>query len=143
MENNAKLKCKNEKLVTVFVSGVFGIQKHEGKLVNLGRRNYAQYVDRPFVSWIPKGKRKAVGQIATFDPWMVVLEGHNHIEPPSPFTPQTLSETGLLCSKSRYGSFDSRYKTEFDAEFSQYIADKSILLDCRNTVGTDFVAGAD
>ena len=143
MENNAKQKCKNEKLVTVFVSGAFGIHKHEGKLVNLGRRNYAQYVDRPYVSWIPKGKRKALGQIATYDPWMVVLEGHNHIAPPNPFTPKTLSETGLVCSQSRYGSFDRRYKTEFDGEFSQYIADKNILLDCRQTVGTDFVAGAD
>lgn len=139
MENNAKQKCKNEKLITVFVSGAFGIHKHEGKLVNLGRRNYAQYVDRPSVSWIPKGKRKAMGHIATYDPWLVVIEGHGHISPPNSFTPKTLTETGFVVSKTRYGSFDRNYKTEFDAELTQYIAGKNVLIDCRATIGTDFI----
>ena len=139
MENQKKQSAKNEKLITVYYSGAFGIQKCEGKLQNHGRRDYAQYTNRPFVSWIPKGKRKAIGHMATYDPWLVVIEGHGHIPPPDAFTPKTLSSTGLVCSQTRFGSFDPRYKTEFDTDLNVYIADKNVLLDCRQTIGTDFI----
>jgi hypothetical protein len=125
---------KNQK-ITIYKSGSFGVQKYEGKLLDLGKKDYAQYKGAPFVDFIPARKRTGSRLIATFQPYLVVLLGVGHPEVPSPFGPTTVSN-GLTTKMSKYSSFDERYKTDFDQDLDAYLetlpADQ-ILMDVRHT----------
>jgi len=128
-----------KKLVTIYHAGVFGIQKIEATLVEHGIRPYAQYTKAAFVKYIPKGKRKPTGFIVGYHPYIVIIDGHGHIDPQDALTKPNDIGNGMTTSMTRFASFDERYKTEFDANLTEYIQDKTVLMDVRHTVGTEVV----
>jgi hypothetical protein len=126
---------KTEKFVTIYTTNeMFGnIVKREGRLIECGLRDYAQYRNVPYVKYIPKGKRLATGFVKT-SPYLVIIKGLGHPEPGDMFE-QISSENGTTVSKSKYMSFDSRYKTDFDEVLQKYLTPEMTILDCRHTVG--------
>lgn len=95
---------------------------------------------------IPKGKRKPIGYIKGYKPFIVVLKGFNHPQPNSMFDKAIKQPSGLITSKSTYHSFDERYTncvghpegciTDFNEGFNTYLeANKDlILMDVRSKV---------
>lgn len=132
--------------VTIYTSTGMGITKMEGTIISIGRRPYAQYDQAPFVTFVPKGKRKPQGVIATAYPYLVVLAGHGHIDPPSPMVEQETNQIGIQVSKSRYALFDDRYKTDFDDILNEYLVTQFfggspdvVLMDVRHTMAVNHV----
>lgn len=129
-------KTKEQKeLVTIYNTNGFGsINKTEGILIELGKQNYAQYTNVPYIKYIPKGKRKLVGYTKGYKPFMIVVKGHNHPDPNSMFDKAIKQPNGIVTSKSTYHSFDERYITDFTEAFNPYFeANKDlILIDVRN-----------
>jgi hypothetical protein len=130
---------KNSELVTVYYSAMFGVQKLEGKIVDFGTKEYAQYKAAAFVKIIPKGKRNPIGFLDGAYPYYIILKGVNHPAPADAFTPKKETAEGLVTSMSRFTSFDERYKTEFDAKITNYIKDQTVLMDIRHTVKTQII----
>ena len=133
---------KNQNLVTIYVSGAFGVQKYQGSLVDFGTRKYAQYDSAAYYSYIPKGKRKPLGCIQGYHPYIVILEGVNHPAPADPFNAPVISNYDcgdVTCKKTRYGSFDDRYLTEFDSKIEEYLKNQNVLMDIRHTVNTNIL----
>jgi|SRR5690606_3251833 len=108
------------------------VVKIEGTILNYGTRKYAQYNNAPYIDYIPQGKRKARRIMKSYNPYIVVLAGINHIDPMDAFV-----KVDEKCSKSRYLSFDKRYKTDFDFALDKYINENNInvIVDYRHTKG--------
>lgn len=128
---------KDQQKVTVYSSGEFlgSINKYEGRLIDCGYKEYAQYKNAPFVTFIPAKKRNPVGIIKGYKPYIVVLKGTGHPEPNEVFT-KVISDTGGATMKqSTYSSFDERWKTDFDKILDPYLESHkdAVILDARNT----------
>ncbi len=132
------MKTEAKKLATIYSSGMFGVQKTEGVIIDFGTKAYAQYDNAPFVHFIKKGKRKPEGFIKGFQPYILILDGINHPDVDSPFG-DVVQGNGVTTNMTRYSSFDERYLTEFDAKIADYIKDKTILMDIRHTVNTNII----
>lgn len=107
--------------VTIYAAGGFGIVKTEGKLIAHGRKKYAQYDAAPFVHFIEKGKRTPRGYCEGYKPFFLVVKGHGHPDPDSGFISEPSGVPGISCQASRYGSFDPRYQTDFNAVIDPYL----------------------
>lgn len=122
---------------TMYYTDGFGsISKMEIKLIECGTRQYAQYSAAPFVKYVQKGKRKPSGYIKGYEPYILILKGIGHPEPASMFD-KVSDKDGVSVSKSRYLSYDKRYKTDFDRVIDEYIKDNNVtvLFDHRSTKG--------
>lgn len=127
--------------ITIYTSTGMGITKIEGTIISIGRRPYAQYDSAPFVTYVPKGKRKPQGIIATAYPYLVVLRGHGHVEPESAMVRvHEDKQIGIQVSKSKYAMFDDRYKTDFDEVLNEYLVTQFfngnpdvVMMDVRHT----------
>ena len=103
--------------VTIYRSGgMFGVQKLEAWLFETGRERYAQYDDLPYYIYTQKGKRsKRKGRTEGYKPYVVIVAGWGvELEPDSGFV-----DAGDGVSKSRYGSCDDRFDTDFDVRISE------------------------
>jgi hypothetical protein len=131
------------KKVTIYsTSEFFGdVTKVEAILVEIGRRDYAQYRNAPYVIFIPKGKQKQFIKRALEYAYLLVIEGWNHPPPFDMMTPLTDdgTGTGTKTQQSRYPSFDDRYKTEFDELMNPYLEKQTVILDVRKTAGREVV----
>ena len=134
---------KNQE-VTIFTSSAFGITKIHAKLIDFGTKKYAQYDNAPFVHYIPKGKRKQVGFVQGYNPYILIVKGHSSINPADPFGETKVShyESGSVASKmTRFASFDERYNSEFDDYMEVALKNdpQSILMDYRYTKQTKLI----
>ena len=129
----------SNQLVTIYrQSESFGnFVKDEGKLIAHGTRPYAQYKNAPFVNFIPKGKRKEIKLSKTYNPMMLVLEGHGHPTPEDLFSVNFSKTAEAEVKKAAYVSFDDRYNTDFDSFIDSYIekSNAKIVADYRFTKG--------
>ncbi len=126
---------EQKELFTMYALCGFGsVVKYEGTLLELGYQDYAQHKHVPFIKYIPKGKRKPIGYIKGYKPFMIVLKGYNHPEPNSMFDKAIKQPNGLITSKSTYHSFDERYVTDFNNGFNEYLTLNKdlILIDVRS-----------
>ncbi len=113
--------------VTIFTRGGFGnILKVEAKLVEHGKRKYAQYDSVPFVKFVPKGKRKPVGIQCSYKPYVMILEGWGHELEPDGFYGSTEDRGDVQVRRSRYSSCDPQWEVDFDGKFNHYIKNKSV-----------------
>ena len=133
--------------ITVYIRSAFGPTKVEGFLIAFGTDKYAQYNKSPFVHFTPKGKRKPTGVRATSDPYLLVLKGHGYPSPADPMDPIASSSPGITAKQSRFTSFDDRYQEDFDKLIAPFVSGPGIecpnpklLIDIRNTKGTNFIA---
>jgi hypothetical protein len=79
-------------------------------------QQYAQYNNAIKVEYLEKRARKSRGLYLTYKPFLVVLSAKDAIVPNSMMDPDTSSEqNGVTLLKSRYSSFDSRWKSDFTA----------------------------
>lgn len=127
-------------LATIYVTSEFmgNVNKIECKLIQHGKRPYAQYDDATFVYYIPKGKRNQSAFVKGYKPYVLILKGHGHPSPEELFSVSLPpSSTGLKSSTSKYMSFDDRYKTDFDAVIDGYLTEKPdlVIADYRCTKG--------
>lgn len=126
--------------VTIYSASEFmgNINRYEGTLIEHGAGPYAQYKNAPFVTFVPKKKRNAVKIRKGYKPFLLILEGTGHPEPPSMFGEAivTLPVAGEM-KESKYSSFDDRWETDFDAMIDKYIAESGtkVIADYRHTKG--------
>lgn len=129
---------KGQKVTIYTTSEFFGsIQKYEGTLIEHGRRKYAQYDDAPFVDFIPKGKRKGVRLLKAYKPYLLICLGWKCPNAQEMFGLEKVSEYPegkVFIRESRYQSFDSGYKKDFDLVIDNMITrgDVVILADYRD-----------
>ena len=132
------------KPVTVYLQGGMGmsITKIEGKLKNVGARKYAQYGAAAFVDIVPKGKRKARRYTQTSGPYMLVLKGVGHPDLDDGFE-VTSTSNDVTIRRSKYASFDPRWKEDADKQIDSYIASSGVevLADFRETKGYSSYTG--
>lgn len=112
--------------VTILTRGGVGnIVATHARLVEHGRRPYAQYKSAPFVKYIKKGAQKVKGVVFDYDPYLVILAGWQDIKNQEIFGSGTLSSTGAFVSEGKFSSTDEGWQKEFEAatEFKDVIAD--------------------
>jgi len=129
MNNTAAKKVA----VTIVTKGMFGIRVTEAWLLDHGTRKWAQYDRAPFVNFIPKGKRKAVTFLEGYNPYIVILAGHNldlQKAVDDQFVTSAGSTPGVTITSSRYLSCDPRYSTDFNAVLAAR-SDLTVIADYR------------
>lgn len=130
-------QAKGQK-VTYYFQGDFGmsISKVEGKLVDIEVRPWAQYRYSPSIKMIPKRKRLVREYRQTYKPFFIVLEGHGHPDLDDGYQVVD-SDPGFVVKKSKYTSFDPRWKEEGSSALDQYIQDSGskIIADYRESSG--------
>ena len=95
--------------VVLYLKGGFGVSTTACKVLKITTGvKYAQYDNATRVEYVEKGKRKPVGCMLTYDPWARVMAEKDAVNPEDP-----LVKDGQF-SRSRYGSFDPRYTTDFE-----------------------------
>lgn len=112
--------------VTILTRGGLGnIVAIHAKLIDHGRKPYAQYASAPFVKYVKKNARKPVGFVQTYDPYLVILDGWQDIESQSLWGKSETRANGVTVSSAKFSSFDSGWQKEFEAEntFTGIIAD--------------------
>lgn len=113
------------------------IKKIECRTLRIEIRPYAQHSNAVHVYFIPKGQRKEREEIETYRPATLVLEGWGHPDPDSVCDESTRkTEANVSSVRSRYHSFDPRWREDFDAKISTYVAEGrgKILADYRKHV---------
>jgi hypothetical protein len=139
-----------DKSVTYYYKSEFGmgINKIEGKLVNIGFEKYAQYNDAFFVTLIPKGKKTALKFRQTYNPFAIVIAGLGHPNPDDTFE-VVKEESDVIVSKSKHSSFSENWILEFNAKMNKYIESQkaAIIADVRENKltekdNTDWKTGA-
>ena len=115
----------NEKVTILTRGGLGNIVVTHAKLVEHGRKPYAQYKSAPFVKYVKKGCSKPTGAVFAYDPYLVILAGWQDIASQEIFRAPTLSSTGALVSQGKFSSCDSGWQKEFESEneFQNVIAD--------------------
>lgn len=127
----------NDNKVTIILRGGMGniVVKH-GRLIEHGRRPYAQYRSAPFVLFVEKGKRKETGTIQGYKPYIVILEGWQDIKSQDFLGKKdTISVPGLEISRSTYAAFDDRWVSDFENSVEL----KNIIADYRNVNTYDVI----
>lgn len=73
--------------VTVYLRGEFlgNVHRIECRSLKVTIRPYAQYESAIHLEWIGKGQRRARGTVLSYSPWGLVLDGHGHPAPDSPW----------------------------------------------------------
>lgn len=123
---------------TLYYQGTFGsITKLEVREVQVTRRRFAQYPSAVICSFLAPRKRKWQSYTASYQPYLVVLEGWGHFEPGSPWKNTTVGD-GVITQEGRYSCCDERWGTDFDAELAAYLEanpQAKVLGDYRHTTG--------
>ena len=121
---------------TLYSNGMFGVSAIEIYLIDHGTRKYAQYGNAPYVRYRQPRQRKDRGFQASYDPWILILEGWGHIRPKTMTDPEE-SSTGMTVTKSLYALCDPRYATDADTMIDAYIdtTKTKVIADYRHTKG--------
>lgn len=138
MEKNFSIKPTEKVKVTIYTtSEMMGhVVAREGTLVECGRRKYAQYDSAPFVTYVPKGARKATGFVKGYRPYLLVVKGWNRPQPGELYGKKVHQDAQVTVSASTYKSFDDGWTRDFDALVEQALAagdlkTEDILFDAR------------
>ena len=113
---------KEKQKVTIYVTSEFfgSVQSREGYLIEHGTKKYAQYSNAPYVQYIPKGKRKIVGFVKGYKPYLLIVNGWNLPKSQGMFENSITNKDNVTIKKSTYSCFDDRYKSDFDVIINQY-----------------------
>jgi hypothetical protein len=104
--------------VTIYFQSDFGlgVKAVEARLVDHGRRKYAQYPAAPYVDFVPKGKRKVRRIVQGHRPSLLIVAGWNQPKPDGIYDPATVKDEGAVLSmRGRYSACDPRWQSDFDA----------------------------
>ena len=119
--------------VTIYTTSEFfgSVVKYEGTLIEHGTKKYAQYEQAPFVTFIPKGKRKALSFVKAYNPYLIICQGWDCPEPGGMFG-ESHVKGDVIIKASKYASFDDQYKTDFNELLSRSNVD--IIADYRKAL---------
>lgn len=116
--------------VTVYRKSEFcgNIVKTEMKLIEFGIESYAQYDSCPFVVGVPKRKRSAYKMLESYNPYMIIVDGWNNIEPNGLYEggKDLGGAEGVTVTQAKYSSCSDGYAKDFDSIIDFLIADKSV-----------------
>jgi hypothetical protein len=129
MNNNTSKKVA----VTIVTKGMFGIRVTEAWLLDHGTRKWAQYDNAPFVEFVVKGKRKPQTYLEGYNPYLVILAGHDldlQKAVDDQFVSSPGATAGVTVTCSRYLSCDPRYSTDFNAVLAAR-SDLTVVADYR------------
>lgn len=103
--------------VTIYMRGellgAYRAKKVKWVEITIGR--YAQYPSAVKVKFLEKRKRISYEFVQTFQPSLVVAEGHDCPDPPSIFGEGKTDGNGVTVSKARHSSCSGGWKTDFEA----------------------------
>jgi hypothetical protein len=128
-ENVTDLKEYNAEKVTIYMKNEFfgNIVKHEAKLFQTFKAQYAQYPSINFFHAIFKNKRtKYEIHEDGYDPFLVIVKGWNRPEPDDMMKVISTKED-VTVSQSTYKCFDKRYVTDFDKILNSF-SESDILI---------------
>ena len=127
MQDSTVKNVHNDEKVTIYTTSDFmgDVVKYEGRIHESGRRKYAQYDSAPYVDITMKRKRKAIRIMKTYNPYILVVKGWDHPDAED-YLKVVHESADAVISKSRYLSFDERYKTDFDKIINDLIESKKI-----------------
>lgn len=114
--------------VTICLKSTFGVNQIQCKSASIKIRPYAQYNNAIELRYIPKGKRKEIGVIITYNPYLLILKGFVNLEY-SAFEKVESSENFTI-TKSKYSCFSDNYTKDFDKLLES--TKNEILKDLRN-----------
>lgn len=129
-------KCYYDRKVTIYTKSGFGdIVKIEARLreIVMGKK-FAQYNNAVKVVFTKKRKRKLSAMMLTHNPYMVIVDGWNNLDPEDMFGKASI-ESGVEVKRSKYACFDDRYATDFDDIIDNAVGLPDIILDIRHTKG--------
>ena len=115
----------NLPIATLCVNGMFGYRLIHVRDLQIEIVKYAQYDHAVRVTYIEKGKRKRVGFMETYQPSLVVLQGHTTIA-----LKPDMEDLGGGCSRTRHASVDPAWRDEFNAALEA--SDAVVLRDFRD-----------
>ena len=104
-----------DKVVTIYAPHNVGFMKCEGKLLDFGEKPYAQYDKMPYVTFVPRGKRKP----KTLSENFLILDGVGYPDPPDAWVHDQPKE-GSPFASGKYPMFDPRYNIEFNEVINPY-----------------------
>lgn len=110
---------KHFEKVTVYTTGEFMGNVHRRDMNTLTIRvgKYAQYHDAINLIYKQKGKQKMASQWISYDPFVVVVPTAKAINPDDMMGASEPGSTpGVSISRSRYSSFDDRWRSDFMAK---------------------------
>jgi len=118
-----------DKFVTIYAPHNVGFMKYEGKLLDFGEKPYAQYDKMPYVTFVPRGKRKP----KTLSENFLILDGVGYPDPPDAWVHDEPKE-GSPFASGKYPMFDPRYDIEFNEVINPYSS--QFLVDYRRNKTT-------
>lgn len=129
-------KRDEKQKVTIYTNSMFGMRKAEGKLVDHGTRQWAQYANAPFVHFLPPRARRVREVSGDYKPYILVLAGWGHPDLTN-WKPAYRSESGCVVREGKYSMCDPRWNTDADAKLDAYIAESgsAVVADYRHTKG--------
>lgn len=107
-----------------FKSDILGISNVDCRSVKVEILPYAQYDRALKLTYVPKGKRNERSQWITFRPFLVVVPTTSAVAVNNWNAPEQGSTPGVTITKSRYGSCDPRWITDFTSN----LGDTPVLL---------------
>ena len=130
-------KTHDGQKVTIYVNNDmgFGLGTVEARLFKTGTKKYAQYDNAAYCQYKPKGARKMRGMVATYKPWLVVLEGwglpkFNNWDPPK-------SGAGVETQSGKFSTCDDRWELSGDIFVADVVSQTGakVVADYRYTHG--------
>lgn len=113
---------KHEGKATIYYGGGLGsYAKLEVRSVEVDRIEYAQYANAVRVRLIAKGARKVRGFVQTYEPNVIVIEGHGHPDAPGLFGEAKVSN-GVEVRESRRLMCDPGWDSEFREFIEAHLA---------------------
>ncbi len=112
-----------DRKVTIYFRGEMmgNYHKIEARNYFAGTTSYAQYPAAVQFAWVPKGSRSARGSVQTFQPSLLILDGHGHPDPASMFGEKE-DRGGVTIQRGRHSSCSPEWTSEFDAMIDAHVA---------------------
>lgn len=108
--------------VTLYFRGEMmgNYHKVEARAYFAGTTKHAQYPAAVQFAWVPKGSRAARGQVQTFQPSLVILDGHGHPDP-APMMGEKEDQGGVTVQRGRHSSCSPEWTSEFNEMIDAHI----------------------
>jgi hypothetical protein len=106
---------------TIYTTSDFmgNVTKTEVRKGEVRHCKHAQYDNAVEVKFVAKRQRKLRGFVKSHQPYVLILEGHNHPDPASMFGDADAEG----CATGRHRSFDDGWVSDFESTINQHIED--------------------
>jgi hypothetical protein len=108
---------------TMYYRGSCGnIMKMEVRSVDVTIAPFAQYATAVHVAFVPKGASKPRSFTQTYQPNLVILDGHGHPDAATLWDLSTMRHAGTITTqRGRYMNCDPRWASDFSALLAAHV----------------------